>query len=143
LRDRTKETAMAYLKPPAVTRKLFNPLAMRFGLSGSATLAVPGRASGVTRQVPVIPVEHDGARYIVSTRGEADWVRNARSAGSVELRRGGRGEVFAAVEVPVSERSPIIDAYRAKAGRMVDTYWKRLPDPADHPTFRLEPPAPG
>ena len=133
---------MAYLKPPAVTRKLFNPLAMRFGLSGSATLAVPGRASGVMRQVPVIPVEHDGARYIVSTRGEADWVRNARSAGSIELRHGGRGEVFAAVEVPASERSPIIDAYRAKAGRMVDTYWKRLPDPADHPTFRLEPPAP-
>jgi hypothetical protein len=89
LRDRTKETTVAYLKPPAVTRKLFNPLAMRLGLSGSATLAIPGRASGVTRQVP------------------------------------------------------IIDAYRAKAGRMVDTYWKRLPDPADHPTFRLEPPATG
>ncbi len=132
---------MAYLKPPALTRKLFNPLAMRFSLSGSATLAVAGRASGVTRQVPVIPVEHDGARYIVSTRGESDWVRNARSAGSVELRHGGRGELFAAVEVPVAERAPIIEAYRAKAGRMVDTYWKRLPDPADHPTFRLEVPA--
>jgi deazaflavin-dependent oxidoreductase (nitroreductase family) len=132
---------MAYLKPPALTRKLFNPLAMRFSLSGSATLAVAGRASGVTRQVPVIPVEHDGARYIVSTRGESDWVRNARSAGSVELRHGGRGELFAAVEVPVAARAPIIEAYRAKAGRMVDTYWKRLPDPADHPTFRLEAPA--
>jgi hypothetical protein len=68
-------------------------------------------------------------------------VRNARSAGSVELRRGGRGELFAAVEVPVGERGPIIDAYRAKAGRMVEGYWKRLPDPADHPTFRLEAPA--
>ena len=75
---------MAYLKPPAVTRKLFNPLAMRLGLGGSVTLAVAGRTSGVTRQVPVIPVEHDGGRYIVSTRGESDWVRNARSAGRVE-----------------------------------------------------------
>jgi deazaflavin-dependent oxidoreductase (nitroreductase family) len=134
---------MAYLKPPAVTRKLFNPLAMRLGLGGAVTLAVPGRASGVTRQVPVIPVEHDGARYIVSTRGESDWVRNARSAGRVELRRGGRGESFAAVEIGVAERAPIIDAYRAKAGRTVDSYWKRLPDPADHPTFRLEPPTQG
>lgn len=130
---------MAYLKPPAVTSKLFNPLAMRLGIGGSATLAVPRRSSGTTQQVPVIPVEHGGARYIVSTRGESQWVRNARSAGSVELRQRGRSERFTATEIPVAERQAVLDAYRAKAGRMVDTYWKRLPDPADHPTFRLDP----
>jgi deazaflavin-dependent oxidoreductase (nitroreductase family) len=131
---------MAYLKPPAPMRKLFNPLAMRFGIGGSVTLAVAGRTSGAEQQMPVIPVKHDGARYVVSTRGESEWVRNVRRAGRVELRDRSGAERFAAVEIPVAERAPVIEAYRAKAGRTVDSYWKRLPDPADHPTFRLEPP---
>ena len=130
---------MAYIKPPVVTRKLFNPLAMRLGLGGSATLSVKRRTSGATQQIPVIPVEHGGARYVVSTRGESQWVRNARSSGKLELRQGGRSETFTAVELPVGERQPVLDAYRAKAGKMVDTYWKQLPDPVDHPTFRLDP----
>lgn len=130
---------MAYLKPPVVTRKLFNPLAMRLGIGGSVTLSVTRRTSGATQQIPVIPVEHDGARYVVSTRGESQWVKNARSSGRLELRQGGRAETFAAVELPVGERQPVLDAYRAKAGKMVDTYFKQLPDPADHPTFRLDP----
>jgi hypothetical protein len=131
---------MAYLKPPAPMRKLFNPLAMRFGIGGSVTLAVARRTSGAEQQIPVIPVKHDGARYVVSTRGESEWVRNVRRAGRVELRDRSGAERFAAVEIPVAERAPVIEAYRAKAGRTVDSYWKRLPDPADHPTFRLEPP---
>jgi hypothetical protein len=130
---------MAYLKPPAVTRKLFNPLAMRLGIGGSATLAVARRSSGTTQQVPVIPIDHGGARYVVSTRGESQWVKNVRSAGTVELRERGRSQRFTAVEIAVAERSPVLDAYRATAGRMVETYWKRLPDAADHPTFRLDP----
>jgi hypothetical protein len=44
-----------------------------------------------------------------------------------------------ATEVPVEERSLILAAYQAKAGKTVQTYFRRLPDPADHPVFRLEP----
>jgi F420H(2)-dependent quinone reductase len=126
---------MAYLKPPTMVRKVFNPLAMRLGIGGSATLAVRRRTSGATQKVPVIPVELGGVRYVVSTRGESDWVRNVRAAGRVEV--GGRA--YAASEVAVAEREPIISAYRAKAGRAVVTYWKSLPNPQDHPTFRLDP----
>ena len=129
---------MAYLKPPTVTSKIFNPLAMRFGLGGSVTLAVKRRSSGTTQLVPVVPVEHAGTRYVVSARGEAQWVKNTRSSGSLELREKGHTRRYSAVEVPVEERGPIIDAYRVKAGRAVDTYWKRLPDAADHPIFRLD-----
>ena len=126
---------MAYLKPPTMVRKVFNPLAMRLGIGGSMTLAVRRRASGATQKVPVIPVELGGVRYVVSTRGESDWVRNLRAAGRVEL--GGRD--YAATEVPVAEREAIIAAYRTKAGRTVVTYWKTLPNAQDHPTFRLDP----
>ena len=126
---------MAYLKPNAFTRKVFNPIAMRMGIGGSTTLVVPRRRTGAPQRIPVIPVEHEGSRYIVSTRGESDWARNLRAAGRVEL--GSR--TLRATEVPVEERAPILEAYRKKAGRTVETYFKQLPDPADHPVFRLEP----
>ena len=129
---------MAYLKPGWITRKVFNPIAMKLGAFGTATLVVRGRASGEERIVPVIPIEVGGVRFVVSTRGESDWVRNVRAAGSVELRRKGGSEKLGAVELPVEERPPILTAYRAKAGREVETYFKKLPDPADHPVFRLE-----
>lgn len=130
---------MAYLKPPAFARRVFNPLAMRLGIGGSVTLVVPGRRTGRPLRVPVIPVEHDGARYVVSTRGESDWVRNLRSVGHGELSTRRGSEPFQAVEVPEEEREPVIDAYRRRAGRTVTGYWKKLPDPADHPVFRIEP----
>src|SRR5581483_11073263 len=70
---------MAYIKPPWFVQKVFNPLAMMLGMSGVATLAIKGRTSGAVRKVPVIPIEVNGAKYIVSTRGESEWVRNLRA----------------------------------------------------------------
>jgi hypothetical protein len=131
---------MAYLKPPVFVRKVFNPLAMRFGMGGAEAVSVRRRKSGEMQRLPCIPVEHAGARYLVSTRGESDWVRNMRAAGGGELHpRHGGPQQFTAVELPLSEREPVIEAYRKKAGKTVETYWKQLPDPADHPVFRLDP----
>src|SRR5690348_16597425 len=116
---------MAYLKPPWFVRRVFNPLAMKLGISGTETLAVRRRRSGGTLRIPVIPVEHESARYVVSTRGEADWVRNLRAAGEAELG----GKAVGAEEVPAAERAPILEAYRKKAGRTVEAYFTKLPDP--------------
>lgn len=130
---------MAYLKPPVLVRRVFNPLAMRFGMSGSQTLVVRRRVSGQDQVLPVIPVEHEGARYIVSTRGESDWVKNLRAAGGKgEIRRGAWTGTFSATEIPVAEAEPVIAAYREVAGKTVEAYWKKLPDAQDHPTFRIE-----
>jgi deazaflavin-dependent oxidoreductase (nitroreductase family) len=129
---------MAYLKPGAITRKVFNPLAMKLGFWNVETLVVPRRKSGEPQSVPVIPVEHEGARYVVSTRGESDWVKNLRAAGAGELRRKGEAQKVHVVELPVEERPPVIAVYRAKVGREVQQYFEKLPDPADHPVFRLE-----
>lgn len=129
---------MAYLKPPFFVKNVFNKLAMATGVSGTVTLAVPGRRSGGEQKIPVIPVEVDGERYVVSTRGEAEWVRNARQAKRVTLRgKKAWAGTYTATEVPVTERAPIIAAYREAAGSTVTTYWKQLPDDADHPVFRL------
>jgi deazaflavin-dependent oxidoreductase (nitroreductase family) len=131
---------VAYEKPPWFVREVFNRVAMATGVSGTHTLVAPGRRTGEPARVPVIPVDHDGARYVVSTRGDSDWVRNVRSAGSLELHgRGTAPQRYRATEVPVADRPPIIAAYRKKAGRTVDIYWRKRPEPADHPTFRLKP----
>ena len=129
---------MAYLRPKFFPRVVFNRVAMKLGIGGSETLVLRGRSSGEQQRIPVIPVEYEGARYVVSTRGESEWVRNVRAAGGGELAGKQGSTAFRAVEVPVQERPPIIAAYRKRAGRTADVYWKKLPDPGDHPVFRLE-----
>jgi hypothetical protein len=129
---------MAYLKPPAFVKHVFNPIAKRFGMGGATELLVKRRKTGEQQSIPVIPFEHDGSRYIVSTRGESEWVRNMRAAGGGELRgKSGSGR-FTATELPVAECAPVIAKYRDVAGKTVEAYWKKLPDDADHPVFRLE-----
>ena len=129
---------MAYLKPPLFVRRVFNPLAMRFGIGGAKTLVVRGRRSGQPQRVPVIPVEHAGARYLVSARGETDWVRNLRAAGQGELAGRHGSESFKASEVPVEDRAEVITVYRGVAGRAVASLFKKLPNAADHPVFRID-----
>jgi deazaflavin-dependent oxidoreductase (nitroreductase family) len=131
---------MPYLRPPFVVRRFFNPIAMRFGIAGTKALVVRGRRTGEIRRVPIIPVDHAGGRYLVSPRGETDWVRNLRAAGGEgELRSKAGVERFQARELPVGERAPVIAAYRAVAGRAVKSFFDALPEPADHPVFRLDP----
>jgi len=129
---------MAYLKPSAIT-KFFNNLALRSTLWDVHTLEVARRNAVEPQRIPVIPVQHNGSLFIVSTRGESDWVKNIRAAGIVRLGQKGNLVTYATTEVPADERSDIITAYRRKAGREVNGYWKKLPADTDHPTFMLTP----
>jgi len=126
---------MTYLKPGFVMSRVMNPLLMRLGLK--PTLAVRGRRSGEWRTVPVNVLELGGARYLVAIRGETEWVRNLRVTGTGELRWRDRVDPFRAEEVPVEERAPIIATYRQNWEREVKKLFEQLPDPADHPVFRL------
>jgi deazaflavin-dependent oxidoreductase (nitroreductase family) len=111
---------------------------VRFEISGAVTLVGAGRRSGRVQTVPVIPVEHDGARYLVSPRGEAEWVRNLRAVGGQGTVRPKAGTTrFQATEIPVAERSPILAAYRRVAGQAVAGDFAALPNPQDHPVFRF------
>ncbi|AFM15452.1 protein of unknown function (DUF385) [Mycolicibacterium chubuense NBB4] len=124
---------MAYLKPPWFTRRIFNRVAMRFGMG--QTLTVTRRQSGRVQQIPVVVPEVDGVRYLVSTRGESDWVKNVRARPRVTVGT----TAYVAVEIPVEQRAPVLAAYRPLAGKVADSYWRRLPDDADHPVFALTP----
>lgn len=126
---------MAYLKPPWFTRKIFNPIAMATGVGHSETLTVIKRVSKEPQKIPVTPVEVDGVKYLVSARGETQWVKNVRANPKVKL---GTAD-FVLTETPVDTRQPILDAYKVRAGKVVEGYFRELPDPSDHPVFTMTP----
>jgi deazaflavin-dependent oxidoreductase (nitroreductase family) len=109
-----------YRKPGMLMRKLMNPFVvvmMRAGVSvwGSRILEVPGRTSGIPRRTPVNLLELDGHRYLVSPRGEGQWVRNVRAnAGRLALLLGRRREELSADELSDSEKAPVLRAYLRK-----------------------------
>jgi deazaflavin-dependent oxidoreductase (nitroreductase family) len=126
----------AYLRPGWFIQKIANPLVSRLGVA--TTLAVRGRKSGEWRRVPVNVLEMDGARYLVAPRGTTEWVRNLRVAGDGQLERGGNAETFRATEVPDEQKLPIIDAYLQRWRSQVASQFAALPNPSDHPVFRIE-----
>ncbi len=123
-------------------------LLTRFGISagGANTLVVKGRKSGEPRSVPVNPLDHEGARYLVAPRGNTEWVRNLRAAGKGELRLGSKRETVIAVEVGDEEKPPILRAYLenwasvTKANFGVDekaTDEELAAIASNHPVFRI------
>src|SRR5438067_11884170 len=128
---------IARAKTPWLIKHVVNPLML---ITGSVPiLSVDGRRTGKTYRTPINVVELGGVRYLTSPRGETGWSRNLRATGECMLRTGGREQAFKATEVPPAERPAIIAAYLAKWGKQTRGQWDAVPDPADHPTFRLEP----
>jgi hypothetical protein len=129
-----------YLKPPWFQRNIINHLLPILRPSLISTLSVPGRRSGRWHTVPIALLETAGERYLVSYRGESDWAKNLRSSKSGRLRSYGRTEEITVSEVAPPERAVLLEEYRASYGRMptVSAVLRALPDPADHPTFRIE-----
>ena len=141
----------SYRRSPArrALNALVRPLA-RLGLTGPRThlLTVRGRRSGRPWSTPVSLVEVAGRRYLVAPYGERNWVKNARVARRVELRRGRRRAAHALVEVSGDERVVVLRRYYAttpvtrsffdvSAGDDDDAWHAEAPR---HPVFRLLPP---
>jgi len=146
--------ATHYRAPGWFTRKVFNPTVAfltRQGLSvaGSRVLAVRGRTSGEWRTTPVNLLELDQHRYLVSPRGETQWVRNLRVAGTGELRVGKKTEPFRARELDDTEKVPVLRAYLKKWKFEVGQFFEGVgPDASDaelaaiapkHPAFEVLP----
>jgi hypothetical protein len=130
---------VAYLKQPWFNREIINRFAMATGVVHSQTLTVTRRASKQPQTIPVTPVAVGGVKYLVSTRGESQWVKNVRVDPIVTLKTRSGTTKYVAHETPVENRQPILIAYKVKAGKVVDGYFRKLPDPADHPVFTLTP----
>jgi len=131
-------------------RRLLNlvvrPLA-RLGLTGPRThlLTVPGRTTGRPWSTPVSLVEWQGERFAVAPHGGRNWVKNARAAGWIELRRGRRRERLRVVELAPDAVVPVLREYHRRSrltrsffdadGRSPDSAW--LAEAPRHPVFLL------
>lgn len=109
-------TTTGYRAPGGFTRRVFNPTvswltARGVSVWGSRVLEVRGRTSGAWRSTPVNPIEVDGRSYLVAPRGEAQWVRNLRSAGEGRLRVGRRTSTFTAVELGAEDKLAVLRPY--------------------------------
>lgn len=67
-------------------------------VAGTRALRVRGRTTGKLRGVVINMMTVDGRSYVVSPRGNTQWVRNARAAGTVEM-----GPRWRSSEVRLSE----------------------------------------
>ena len=130
---------MVYLKPPWFTARIFNPIAMATGISNTETLTVTKRGSRQPQKIPVVTVDVGGTKYLVSTRGESQWVKNLRANPQVSLTAKAGTTKYTAREIPEADRQPILTAYREKAGKVVEGYFRKLPHESDHPVFALTP----
>jgi deazaflavin-dependent oxidoreductase (nitroreductase family) len=125
---------------------VFRPLA-RLGLAGPRThlLTVPGRKTGRRWSTPISLITQHGQRYAVAPYGERNWVKNARAAGWVELRRGRRRERVEVEELAPADAVPVLREYYRRSLvthsffdvslESSDAAW--LAEAPRHPTFRL------
>jgi deazaflavin-dependent oxidoreductase (nitroreductase family) len=143
-----------YRKPGWFTQHVFNRAVARLtrlGLSvwGSRVLEVRGRQSGEPRRVPVNLLTLDGRKYLVSARGEGQWVRNVRAAGGqLDLLVGRRREQCVATELADTDKVGVLRAYLRKWKAEVGVFFDGVSaDSSDeeiaaiahrHPVFVLE-----
>ncbi len=112
---------------------LFNQLygfLVRIGLGFGYNylLQTRGRKSGRIYSTPVNVLELNQRRFLVASRGETGWVRNARAAGEVTLVKGSRRETCKVSELPVAERPPILKEFLERYSTTVQRFYPMRAD---------------
>src|SRR6266571_7988553 len=78
-------------------------------------LTVKGRKTGSLRRNPVGLFRYNRKRYLFSTFGDVNWVRNLRSAREASVKRGFRSRRVVPVELPLSEAVEVLKGAIAPA----------------------------
>jgi deazaflavin-dependent oxidoreductase (nitroreductase family) len=143
-----------YRKPGWFTQHVFNRLVAAltragFSVWGSRVLEVQGRKTGLARRTPVNLLSLDGRQYILSPRGETEWVRNVwAGAGRLDLLLGSKRQHYHGQEVPDADKVEILRAYLRRWKAEVGVFFDGVgPDSTDeqirdiahkHPVFQLD-----
>ena len=125
---------------------IMKPL-VRLGIGGRSTylLTTTGRRTGRPRTTPVILVEDDTERWLVSPYGVVAWVHNVRAQPEVSLRHGRRAEALHAEEVGAATAGPVLQRYVRNARVTAPFFYAKGDDPMEkfieeaprHPVFKL------
>ena len=107
--------AVRYDQPNRVARAanaLIRSLAeLGISLAGSRALRVRGRKTGKSRGVVVNVLTIDGVDYLVSPRGDTQWVRNVRAAGVVAMGPRWRRRRLRTTEVADAAKADLLKRY--------------------------------
>ena len=135
-----------YKEPGWFTRNVFNRSVAgltRLGISvwGSRVLEVPGRKTGEPRHTPVNLLTIDDRHYLVSPRGEGQWVRNVRANdGRLDLLVGRRRTHWTAREIADADKLDILRAYLRRWKAEVGVFFDGVgPDSSDDELRRIAP----
>jgi deazaflavin-dependent oxidoreductase (nitroreductase family) len=80
-------------------------------IAGTRALRVRGRKTGKTRGVVVNVLRVDGVDYLVSPRGNTQWVRNVRAAGVVDVGPRWRRRRLRITEVADPAKADLLKRY--------------------------------
>ena len=121
------EKTAYFLKPTAMDRiagQVFAAMVrLGIGFGHSFVLEVRGRKSGRVFSTPVNLLTHNGKKYLCASRGETQWVRNARAAGEITLVKGSHREVYRVREVPIEQRPELLKAFLDRFAMSVQRYY--------------------
>ena len=140
----------AFRQPTAIER-LFNRVfgflvGMGLGFKHNYLLQVRGRKSGKLYSTPIDLLEIDGRRYLVAPRGQTQWVRNAKAAGEIVLKKGSNLQSFGLRPIANADKPPLLKAYLEKFKAEVQRYFPIAAGSdveafegiaADYPVFEL------
>jgi deazaflavin-dependent oxidoreductase (nitroreductase family) len=87
---------------------------MGISIAGTRALQVRGRKTGKARSVVVNVLKVDGVDYLVSPRGNTQWVRNVRAAGVVDAGPRWRRRNLRATEVADAAKPDLLKRYLDK-----------------------------
>jgi deazaflavin-dependent oxidoreductase (nitroreductase family) len=139
-------TEKHYQAPGWFTRNVFNrtvAVLTRMGISvlGSRVLEVRGRTSGQPRRTPVNLLTYDGHEYLVSPRGEGQWVRNVRADnGRLTLLLGRKRDDRQATELADTDKIPVLRAYLKRWKAEVGVFFGGVDgDSSDEDLARIAP----
>jgi deazaflavin-dependent oxidoreductase (nitroreductase family) len=114
-------------------------------------LTVKGRKTGKTRRNPVGLFDYNGKRYLFSTFGDVNWVRNLRAARTATVQKGWHSRNVIPVELsPIDTAKVLKEAIAPRflglGGKVFGSHFPLKPDaPLDlfieeskrHPVFEL------
>ena len=123
-------------QPSSVIERIVGWVLLRIGIA--SVLVVAGRKTGAVRQVTLVPIDVEGTRYLLATRGLSHWARNLRAVGQAALRSRGHVERIRTIEVDGAEYERVVEVWRRSAPPPLKKAYDRNPDAALHPAFRIE-----
>ena len=114
-------------------------------------LAVKGRNTGKIRRNPVGLFKYNGHRYLFSTFGDVNWVRNVRVAKQAVIKKGLRSRKVNPVELSLNQAAEVLKgaiapAFQGLGGKIFRSHFPLKPgDPMSdfveearqHPVFEL------